>query len=271
MPVHPEGHSGRASRVIAAASTAGLVCSLHGCAFVFDADSLVTGSRNANRSDATASPDGAFVEPVFDASLDAASNDGAPPRFCERMKGIACFDFDDGVRADDFDTALKDGTLVVDDRDAYSPPRSLLATSAASDGEATVTLRTPTLVGRTTLSFRVKPYNTAALTMLVADLHPENNPTSREGIGIFLSQGKIVLRLKDAYIETGTALPEGTWSEVRVSFSTKTGDGLTASLDGKAIHSRPDAAIPPGAYGLRLGAWGATVAIRYDDILLQSP
>ena len=237
MPTHPERHSSRASRVVVVLSIACIGCILHGCAYLFDADTLSTGARGGNRSDAASSTDGAVVEPVSDGSPDAGA-DGAPAtRFCDRTKGLACFDFDDGVQADDFSTALKDGTLIVDDRDAYSPPRSLLATSAASDGEATVTLRTPALVGRTTLSFRVKPHNTATLTMLVAELHPENNPTSREGVGIFLSQGKIILRLKDAYIETGTALPEGTWSEVRVSFSTKTGEGLTASLDGRTIHS----------------------------------
>jgi hypothetical protein len=116
----------------------------------------------------------------------------------------------------------------------------------------------------------VKVHTIARLTMLVAELHPKDQPQSRDGVAIFLSGGMIVLRLKESYVETNTQLPADQWVELRVDFSTRPSDRLALSLDGRELHARTDAAVSAGAFELRFGAWGSKVALRYDDILLKA-
>lgn len=250
-------------------------CVLHGCAFLFDADGLVPGrgSEDGTAPDATVSdatlPEGDAVRPDGTTLPDGQ----VTKRYCSTTPSLLCLDFDGDEETDDAGEStgtLFKGTMGTDATDAVSPPRSMLATTSADDGEATLRVTTPAIVGPASLSFRVRVHTIARLTMLVAELHPKDQPQSRDGIGIFLSGGMIVLRLKESYVETNTQIPADQWVELRVDFSTRPSDRLALSLDGRELHSRTNAAIPAGAFELRFGAWGSKVALRYDDILLKA-
>lgn len=249
-------------------------CILHGCAFLFDADGLVPGrvSEDGAPTDGGAS-DTARLEGAAPTS-DAPPPDGqAAKRFCATTPSLLCLDFDGDEETDDAGEStgtIFKGTMGPDSTDSVSPPRSMLATTSADDGEATLRVTTPAIVGPTQLSFRVKVHTVARLTMLVAELHPKGQPGSRDGVAIFLSGGMIVLRLKESYVETNTQLPLDVWSELRVDFSTRPSDRLAISLDGRELHARTNAEVSAGAFELRFGAWGSKVALRYDDILLKA-
>lgn len=261
-----------ASRMAGAIAVA---CSLHGCAYLFDADGLTLAGGPAPAPSSEAGATGEVPAEGGAAVADDAAaphDDAAAKRFCSGAS-LLCLDFDGddepGAEVDSTGTLFK-GTFAKDRADSVSPPSSALATTSADDGEATLSVLTPAIVGPASLSLRVRVHTAARLTMLLLELHPKGQPGDREGFAVFLSAGMIVLRLKEAYVETETALPSEVWAELRVDFSTRSGDGLALSLDGRELHTRPRAPIAAGAYELRFGAWGAKVALRYDDILLKT-
>lgn len=248
----------------------GSACAVEACAFLFDADRLPVGEDIGAPSASDGSPRSDGGPKMADVG---SHRDGTlPARYCATQVSVLCLDFD-GVEVDEGASestgALFKGTLGLDTTDSVSAPHSLLATTFESDGEATLRITTPVLVGQRSLSFRVNPHNLPALTALVAELHLKDQSTSRGGFAVFLKRGTIAVRHEGADVDTGGRLPAEVWSEVRVDFSTRTSDRLSVSVDGSEVYASMTAAIPAGAYELRFGASGAAVALRYDNVMLK--